>query len=151
MGRLLLPYHFTVEHIPEKNVGFAVYLNRRHTGSAPEPSDKDQNFVIKTINKITFALIKNNFTPNGQTFLAHTQRNPNWMTSLIKCKQAAKEILLFDLFHSNFSSSFRLQIRTNFLTLIPRYKITNWLQLPYKKITKKKLFLSPLEKNFGPQ
>ena len=62
----LLPFHFAVEHVPGKNMGFADYLSRNPSGNAPPPppSEKDKNFVINTINE-TFALIKNSITPSG--------------------------------------------------------------------------------------
>ena len=62
----LFPFHFAVEHVPGKNMGFADYLSRNPSGNAPPPpSEEDKNFVITTINEITFALIRNSITPNG--------------------------------------------------------------------------------------
>ena len=45
----LLPFPFSVERIPGKNMGFADYLSRNPSSDAPTPSDKDKNFVINTI------------------------------------------------------------------------------------------------------
>ena len=50
-------------------MGFADYLSRNASGNAPPPppSEADKNFVINTINGITFALIKSSITPNGSS------------------------------------------------------------------------------------
>ena len=62
----LLPFHFTVELVPGKNMGFADYPSRNHKGTAPATTEENQNnFVIKRISDITFALIKNNSAPIG--------------------------------------------------------------------------------------
>ena len=61
----LLPFHFAVEHVPGKNMGFADYLSRNPSGKAPPPTEEDKNFVINTINELTFSLIKNNLAPFG--------------------------------------------------------------------------------------
>ena len=61
----LLPFHFTVEHVPGKNMGFADYLSRNPSGLAPSPNTEDNNFVTNAIEKIKFNLIKNDLTPNG--------------------------------------------------------------------------------------
>ena len=61
----LLPFHFTVEHVPGKNMGFADYLSRNPSGVAPTPDIEDNNFVINAIDEIKFNLIKNDLTPNG--------------------------------------------------------------------------------------
>ena len=61
----LLPFHFTVEHVPDKNMGFADYLSRNPSGVAPTPNIEDNNFVINAIDEIKLNLIKNNLTPNG--------------------------------------------------------------------------------------
>ena len=42
----LLPFHFSVEHIPGKNMGFADYLSRNPSGDPKPPSEEDKNFVI---------------------------------------------------------------------------------------------------------
>ena len=61
----LLPYHFSVERIPGKNIGFAEYLSRNPFSDAPPPSDEDNNFVINTIEEIKHAMLRNNIAPNG--------------------------------------------------------------------------------------
>ena len=45
----LLAFHFTVEHVSGKNIGFADCLSRNLTGVAIPPSDNYKNLLIKTI------------------------------------------------------------------------------------------------------
>ena len=61
----LLPFHFKVDYVPEKNTGFADYPSRNPTGDAIQPSDEEKNFVINTIDEINFRLLRNALTPNG--------------------------------------------------------------------------------------
>ena len=63
----LLPFHFSVEHIPGKNMSFADYLSRNLSGDPIPPSEEDKNFVINTIDELKFALIRNALTPIGAT------------------------------------------------------------------------------------
>ena len=46
-------------------MGFADYLSRNPSDKAPKPNTKDNNFVINTLDEITFNLIKIDLTPNG--------------------------------------------------------------------------------------
>ena len=61
----LLPFHFSVEHIPGKNMGFADYLSRNPSGDPIPPSEEDKNFVINDIDELKFTLIRNALAPNG--------------------------------------------------------------------------------------
>ena len=61
----LLPIHFTVEHVPGKNMGFADYLSRNPTGEAIPPTDEDKNFVINTIEEFQLFITRNSLSPNG--------------------------------------------------------------------------------------
>ena len=61
----LLPFHFSVEHIPGKNMGFADYLSRNPSGDPIPLSEEDKNFVINVIDELKFTLIRNTLTPNG--------------------------------------------------------------------------------------
>ena len=61
----LLEFHFTVEHVPGKNMGFADYLSRNPSGEAIYPSDEDENFVINTIDETKFTLLRTALSPNG--------------------------------------------------------------------------------------
>ena len=61
----LLPFHFTVEHVPGKNMGFADYLSRNPTGEAIPPTEEDKNFVINTIEEFKLYITRNSLSPNG--------------------------------------------------------------------------------------
>ena len=54
----LLPFHFTVQHVPGKNMGFADYFSRYPICLAPQPLESDKNYVLNLIN--TFKPILNN-------------------------------------------------------------------------------------------
>ena len=54
----LLPFHFSVEHIAGKNMGFADYFSRHPTSEAIPISKDDKNFVIKLIDSLKFPLEK---------------------------------------------------------------------------------------------
>ena len=54
----LLPFHFTVQHIPGKHMGFADYFSRYPISPAPQPLESDKNYVVNLIN--TFKHILNN-------------------------------------------------------------------------------------------
>ena len=51
----LLPFNFSVEHIPGINMGFANYFSRHPQSKAITPSKEDENFVINLIG--TFKLL----------------------------------------------------------------------------------------------
>ena len=63
----LLPFHFSVEHIPGKNMGFADNLSRNPSGDPIPPSEEDKNFAINVIDEVKITLIRNTLTPNGAT------------------------------------------------------------------------------------
>ena len=46
----LLPLHFTVQHVPGKNMGFAGYFSRYPISLAPQPLESDKNYVVNLIN-----------------------------------------------------------------------------------------------------
>ena len=53
----LLPFNFTIEHVPGKNMGFADYLSRNPSQPPPPPpSTDDTQFIINTINKFKYIL-----------------------------------------------------------------------------------------------
>ena len=58
-------------------MSFADYLSRIPTGKAPSPTE-DKNFVINTINDITFALIKNSLAPNGASVSKGDKKQVNY-------------------------------------------------------------------------
>ena len=53
----LLPFEFTVEHIPGKNLGFADYISRNPSGKSTPESEGDEKFIINTIHEIKNALL----------------------------------------------------------------------------------------------
>ena len=65
-------------------MGFADYLSRNPTGKPPPPpTDEDKNFVINTINDITFALIKNSLAPNGASVSKADKKQVNYNDVII--------------------------------------------------------------------
>ena len=66
----LLPFNFTIEHTPGKNMGFADYLSR-NPSSAPSPiNEDDEKFVINLIEEMKHAILKqiiNSFGSNKPT------------------------------------------------------------------------------------
>ena len=45
----LLPFDFTVQHIPGKNMGFANYFSRYPISLAPKTRKSDKNYVVNLI------------------------------------------------------------------------------------------------------
>ena len=77
----LLPFDFTVEHLPGKDMGFVDYISRHPSGEPVPVSLDDEKFVIASVNQISTLLgfdqlmprnswsqIRNKFS---QHFLAH--------------------------------------------------------------------------------
>ena len=52
----LLHYHFTVQHVPGKNMGFADYFSRYPISPAPQPLESDKNYVVNLINTFKYTL-----------------------------------------------------------------------------------------------
>ena len=61
----LLPFSFTIEHIPRKNMVFADYLSRHPSGPPVPTNEDDEKFVINIIQEIKDAILKQNITPLG--------------------------------------------------------------------------------------
>ena len=53
----LLPFNFTIEHVPGKDMGFADYLSRNPSQHPPPPSTDDTQFIINTINNFKYILL----------------------------------------------------------------------------------------------
>ena len=53
----LLPFNFTIEHVPGKDMGFADYLSRNPSQPPPPPSTDDTQFIINTINDFKYILL----------------------------------------------------------------------------------------------
>ena len=63
IGRLL-PYNFSIEHMPGAKMGLVVYISRNPIARAKKISTYDEHFVVATISKIRISikhLIKNNW------------------------------------------------------------------------------------------
>ena len=52
----LLPFDFTVEHLPGKDMGFVDYLSRHPSGESVPVSLDDEKFVIASVNQISTLL-----------------------------------------------------------------------------------------------
>ena len=62
---ILLPFNYTIEHIPGENMGFADYLSR-HPSGTPVPTNEDiEKFFINLIHELKHAILNQNFTPLG--------------------------------------------------------------------------------------
>ena len=61
----LLPFNFTIEQIPGKNMGFEDYLSRNPSGKLSPESEDDEKFVINTIHEIKHAWLKHILNPSG--------------------------------------------------------------------------------------
>ena len=76
----LLPYTFTIKHLPGKDMGFTDYLSRNPHQRPPPISPDDELFVINRIRVFTFTLLNeerkhkissNQNAPFGQTHKSH--------------------------------------------------------------------------------
>ena len=66
----LLPFHFTVQHVPGKNMRFADYFSRYPISPAPQPLESDKNYVVNLINTFKYTLKnaqRNSTNQNAQT------------------------------------------------------------------------------------
>ena len=100
----LLPFDFTVEHLPGKDMGFVDYLSRHLSGKPVPISLDDKKFVIASKNQISTLLgfdhlmlrnsrtqIRNNFS---QHFLAHDVIHCNTIsqsTDHMTCQEIERE------------------------------------------------------------
>ena len=77
----LLPFDFTVEHLPGKDMGFVDYISRHPSGEPVPVSLDDEKFVIASVNQISTLLGFDHLMPRNswsqirnkffQHFLAH--------------------------------------------------------------------------------
>ena len=100
----LLPFDFTVEHLPGKDMGFVDYLSRHPSGKPVPVSLDDEKFVIASVNQISTLLgfdhlmprnswpqIRNKFS---QHFLAHDVIHCNTIgqsTDHMTCQEIERE------------------------------------------------------------
>ena len=61
----LLPFNFTVEHIPGKNMGFADYLSRHPSSPPAQTIEDDEKFVLSSIQEIKYAIVKQSIAQFG--------------------------------------------------------------------------------------
>ena len=76
----LLPFTFSIQHIPGKDMGFTDYLSRNPHQKPPPISPDDELFVINRIREFTFTLLNeerkhniltNHIAPFGQAHKSH--------------------------------------------------------------------------------
>ena len=108
----LLPFHFSVGHIPGKNMGFADYLSRNPSGDPIPPSEEDKNFVINVIDELNFTLIRNTLTPNGA--IKATNQNAD-------IKQVNNDVISSKQNNNTAPNAFRLNSIENKLHSHPTY------------------------------
>ena len=97
--------HFTVEHVPGRNMGFANYLSRNPTGDAIPLSEEDKNFVVNTIDEINFTLLRKALSSNGVNNATNHIENKLQMKQLNQFKQAKQQKTLSALtrFKTNYT------------------------------------------------
>ena len=61
----LLPFDFTVEHLPGKDMGFVDYLSRHPSGEPVPVSLDDKKFVIASVNHISTLLVFDHLMPRN--------------------------------------------------------------------------------------
>ena len=69
----LLPFHFPVQHVPGKNMGFPDYFSRYPISPAPQPLKSDNNYVVNLISTLKHIL------KNAQRYSSN-QNAPNYIT-----------------------------------------------------------------------
>ena len=83
----LLPFDFTVEHLPGKDMGFVDYLSRHPSGEPVPVSLDDEKFVIASVNQIS-------------TLLGFDHLMPRNSWSQIRNK-FSQQVLAHDVIHCN--------------------------------------------------
>ena len=61
----LIPFNFTIERIPGKNMGFEDYLSRNPSGKSSPENEDNEKLVINTIHEIKHAWSKHTLNPSG--------------------------------------------------------------------------------------
>ena len=59
----LLPFNFTIEHIPGKNMGFADYISRNPSPPPVPVNDDDEKFVINVTQEKKHAILNQRINP----------------------------------------------------------------------------------------
>ena len=114
----LLPYNFSIKHLPGKDMGFTDYLSRNPHLKPPPISPDDELFVINRNRDFTFTLLNeerkhsisaNQNAPFGQTHRSHVV--------IIEIQRAQNKANAFLPFLYSQAVSFSLVINFNFLKL----------------------------------
>ena len=150
----LLPFNFTIEHIPGENMGFADYISRHPSGSPTTINEDDEKFVINLIEEIKHAILKPNINPfgsnkptgkfnqsestiqNERNDVTHTKENTHTKESAF-CHNYSRNKLL----HSSHSSISQIKPKLIANTTRTRPKL-NTFDIPIKK-----RFRAPNKKN----
>ena len=149
----LLPFNFTIEHIPGKNMGFADYLSRNPSGAPSPINEDDEKFVINLIEEMKHAILKqsiNSFgsneptgnsnqsessTQNERNDVTHTKENTHTKESAF-CHIKSKT-------KSPFSHSLLTKIKPKIIAITTRARPKlNTFEIPIKK-----RFRGPNKKN----
>ena len=148
----LLPYTFSIQHIPGKDMGFTDYLSRNPHQKPPPISPDDELFVINRIREFTFTLLneerKHNILTNQIAPFGLTRKSHD-VTNNAQCEQKKanafchfschKQSHSFSLVNSNsrsnpkFQSSPRKTISN--LKNIKNYSNPNYSNFPNKQQT----------------
>ena len=106
----LLPYTFTINHLPVKDMGFTDYLSRNPHLNPPPISADDEIFVINRINEFTFTLLNeerkhkistNQITPTGNKHTSHDA-----ISESQPAQNKANAFCLFSRTKQSYSNSF---------------------------------------------
>ena len=142
----LLPFHFSVEHIPGKNMGFADYLSRNPSSDAPPPSDRDKNFVINTIEEIKHELLRANIAPNGATN-KNTEQKQSYDVTSTKHAHSNKTTAFRQLPHTKRSLSSLRKLNYN-AQIKHNRSIQNLVAITTRANPTKETFTIPIQRRF---
>ena len=142
----LLSFHFSVEHIPGKNMGFADYLSRNPSSDAPPTSDRDKNFVINTIEEIKHALLRANIAPNGATN-KNTEQNQSYDVTSTKHAHSDETTAFRQLPHTKQSLSSLRKLNYNSQIKHSR-SIQNLVAITTRANPTKETFKIPIQRRF---
>ena len=132
-------------------MGFADYLSRNPSGNAPPPpSEEDKNFVVNTINEITFIVIKNSITPNGASEFIADKRLVNSNDVINPLQNNSEQNNAFCLKQLRNQSPYTSFIA--FSHINPNSNLSNSKLIPTttQKNPLKETFQVPIKKRFRP-
>ena len=99
----LLPFHFSVKHIPGKNMGFADYLSRNPSSDAPPPQTKTKTLSLTLSKRLNTRYCKLILLQMER--LKRTRNENNHMTSQVLNTHTQMKQLLFANYHTQKSRS----------------------------------------------